>query len=78
MALLKNIWIEEVSTMHEYLLERLDEEPDAVYCRGEEKNFWLPKSRCRIIQQDPPWRREKPDKIVILIPNDLAAKHGLQ
>jgi len=62
---------------HEYILERLEEEPDAVYCRSDRKDFWLPKSRCRILQQGPVGEMQKPDMIVIRIPDDLADKHGL-
>jgi hypothetical protein len=65
--------------MYEYILERLEEEPDAVLCRDDRKSFWLPKSRCRIVQQASAleFPKPKPDMIVIRIPDDLADKHGL-
>jgi hypothetical protein len=63
--------------MHEYILERLEEDSDAVLCKDEYKQFWLPKSRCRILQQDHPWERKKPDIILIRIPDDIADNYGL-
>ncbi len=63
--------------MYEYILERLEEEPDAVLCRDDRKSFWLPKSRCRIVQQAHARERKEPDMIVIRIPDDIADKHGL-
>ena len=60
----------------EYVVERIGETEDYIVCAGETPDtpYYLPKGVCNIIQQAPPWRRKKPDIIIVSIPDEIADK----